>query len=372
MRFGGGLGRLGGGCASLRWGGGGCAGVADRARVPTLAQGNGVEWRPVELRRTIGVLSSRSSSGSTSTRTSPSGRTSSAQRRSRSAGSPPIPMFPSISSTLPQRPSPGSRSCTGRCSADAPRDVVSETARGDTSTPSAGIPRSASAVTIRPGPHPMSSTGPSHRLSASRSTSSAGAVHRSTSDSDGTVRPSMPVATTRAVPPSACSNSSPGCAACCSRRYSRDTRNAGNSSARYAASRGVSMSRSVGSICTRIPQRQQPTRADPARCGRSTSVRRPARGDPAYVGRGTSTRRPRSAPVRRRTRTTRTRAAPAAVAACPSRPAASASRRTRPRTPPRAARRARRRAAPRPRTRAAAKAPVHPRARSPAASPARA
>ena len=91
-----------------------------------------------------------------------------------------MPMLPSASSAVPHRPWPGSGSNTERCSAHAPAWRTRATAVREMSTPSTGIPRSASAMVRRPGPQPMSSTGPRQRRSSSSSARSGGPHQRST------------------------------------------------------------------------------------------------------------------------------------------------------------------------------------------------
>ena len=107
---------------------------------------------------------------------------------SSAAGSPPMPMLPSASSTVRQRPAPGPGR-TRRCSsARPPAARVISTAYGVTSMPRAGSPRSASATVSRPGPEPTSSVGPAQR---SRSASVAGppvAANRSTGRGSRSVR----------------------------------------------------------------------------------------------------------------------------------------------------------------------------------------
>jgi len=116
--------------------------------------------------------------GSASMRSWPSGASSCAQRCSSRAGSPPMPMLPSASRTVAQRPCPGSGSNTERCRAGAPAWRTRATAAGEMSTPSAGIPRSVSATVSRPGPQPTSRTGPRQWPSNSSSAASGGPYHR--------------------------------------------------------------------------------------------------------------------------------------------------------------------------------------------------
>ena len=67
-----------------------------------------------------------------------------------------MPMLPSASSTWSQVPSPGSGPNRSRRTIGARRRRQCRCATADTSTPSAGQPRAASAATSRPGPQPRS------------------------------------------------------------------------------------------------------------------------------------------------------------------------------------------------------------------------
>ena len=96
-------------------------------------------------------------------------------RCSSRSGSPPMPMLPSISRMVGQRPAPGTRSNTLRSSAGRYRAI------GSARPPSRRCPRPArraplraSAETNRPGPQPTSSVGPVQRSSTVASTSSTG------------------------------------------------------------------------------------------------------------------------------------------------------------------------------------------------------
>ena len=101
-----------------------------------------------------------------------------ATRCSSTAGAPPIPMLPSSSSAVPQRPCPGTRSKIDRCSTGAPRRRAMASAGSEMSMPSVTMPDSASARAWRAGPQPMSSTGPSTRTSRRCSAGETGSNHR--------------------------------------------------------------------------------------------------------------------------------------------------------------------------------------------------
>jgi hypothetical protein len=82
---------------------------------------------------------------------------------------------------LPDEAALGGRigSKTDPCTAVPPERRAMATASSDTSTPSAGMPRACAATSIRPGPQPMSMTGPSagQQIRSSAGNSSRG-VHR--------------------------------------------------------------------------------------------------------------------------------------------------------------------------------------------------
>ena len=107
-------------------------------------------------------------------------------RCSSRSGSPPMPMLPSASSTWPQVPSPGNGPNTSRRTIGVRRRRHSRCATADRSTPSAGTPRSPSADTRRPGPHPRSIIGPVQRSSSQRSSPSAERRHRGTARATST------------------------------------------------------------------------------------------------------------------------------------------------------------------------------------------
>ncbi len=166
-----------------------CIRDRSRAGVPSRAQGNGASAPCGSVRSTTRTWARSSmSTWAVSAISRPPGHRSSATRSSRARGSPPMPMLPSMSRTVSQRPSPGSGSNTERRSAWPPRRTVWSTAASLTSMPRTTRPRAASSATSRPGPHPTSSTVPSHRSSTSRSTESARAHQRSTSS--GSSQPS--------------------------------------------------------------------------------------------------------------------------------------------------------------------------------------
>ena len=71
--------------------------------------------------------------------------------------------------------------------AKAPDDWASSTAYGVTSMPSAGMPRSASAIVSLPGPDPTSRVGPWHR---STSDQSPGVISSHCPTASGTREPS--------------------------------------------------------------------------------------------------------------------------------------------------------------------------------------
>ena len=105
--------------------------------------------------------------------------------RSMRRGSPPRPTFPSASSTVCQRPVPGSGSNTSRCSAGAPLRRASPTAVADWSTPSAGMPRrtrwaTRSALGHNPSRWSVRGTSPTTRRSntSSASASAEPTAHR--------------------------------------------------------------------------------------------------------------------------------------------------------------------------------------------------
>lgn len=116
-----------------------------------------------------------------STTTRPPSRTISAQRASSATGSPPMPMLPSITSAVSHRPPSGIGSKADPCTAVPPERRAIATASTDTSTPSAGMPRACAATRIRPGPQPMSMTGPSagQQIRSSAGDSSRGEHRRS-------------------------------------------------------------------------------------------------------------------------------------------------------------------------------------------------
>ena len=148
-----------------------------KAAVPMRAQGNaGPRWPSGCSSHAVSCSSTLP--GSASTRSWPPGASSCAQRRSSRAGSPPIPILPSASSTVAQRPCPGSESNTEQCRAGAPARRTRATAAREMSTPSAGIPRSVSATVSRPGPQPTSRTGPRQWPSSSSSAASGGPHQR--------------------------------------------------------------------------------------------------------------------------------------------------------------------------------------------------
>ena len=97
---------------------------------------------------------------------------------SSTAGAPPIPMLPSSSSAVPQRPCPGTRSKIERWSTGAPRRRAMVSAGSEMSMPSVMVPDSASARAWRAGPQPMSSTGPSTRTRRRCSAGETGSNHR--------------------------------------------------------------------------------------------------------------------------------------------------------------------------------------------------
>ena len=101
--------------------------------------------------------------------TRPVRSSSSTARRSSRTGAPPMPMLPSASSTVFQRPSPGSGSKTLRRRAETPRRRAWSTASRTMSTPSTTCPRSARCALIRPGPQPTSRVAPRQCASSSRS-----------------------------------------------------------------------------------------------------------------------------------------------------------------------------------------------------------
>ena len=102
-------------------------------------------------------------------------------------GSPPMPMFPSSTTTEPRRSPGGSK--IDRVSTGAPRRPASALAAGEVSTPMAIRPLDATASTMRPGPQPTSITGAvrSSRSSISR----ASALRRHASTSNGRTSPSV-------------------------------------------------------------------------------------------------------------------------------------------------------------------------------------
>ncbi len=97
-----------------------------------------------------------------------------------------MPMLPSASSTWSQVPSPGSGPNTSRRTIGTPRRRQCRCATADTSTPSAGTPRAASAARSRPGPQPRSTAGPGQRSSSHRSSPAAARRHRRTARSTST------------------------------------------------------------------------------------------------------------------------------------------------------------------------------------------
>ena len=76
------------------------------------------------------------------------------------------------------RPARGTSANTERRIASAPRARASRTATGERSSPSASWPAPTSAARWRPGPQPMSSTGPIACARTARSTASTGASQR--------------------------------------------------------------------------------------------------------------------------------------------------------------------------------------------------
>ncbi len=154
------------------------------------AHGNGspVLARPSATSTTCTSVRSSRSSGAVSAINRPPAHSSCPIRCRSARGSPPMPTLPSMSRTVPQRPSPGSGSKTERRSAWPPTVTVRVTAASLTSTPRTVRPRAASSATSRPGPQPTSRTAPSQRSSTARSTASAPAHQRSTSS--GSSQPS--------------------------------------------------------------------------------------------------------------------------------------------------------------------------------------
>jgi hypothetical protein len=163
------------------------AAARSKATVPMRAQGKTGPRRPSGC-SSQAVIRSSMSPGSASISSLPPGASSCVQRCSSPAGMPPMPMFPSASRTVAHRPWPGSGSNTERCRAGAPAWRTRDTAAREMSTPSAGIPRSVSAMVSRPGPQPTSRTGPRQCLSSSSSAASGRPHHRETCS--GSARPS--------------------------------------------------------------------------------------------------------------------------------------------------------------------------------------
>ena len=116
--------------------------------------------------------------GPTSASTRPVSHSREATRRSSTEGAPPMPMFPSRSSAVRQRPWPGTRSKIDRRSTGAPRRRAMASAGREMSMPRVTMPASASARAWRAGPQPMSSTGPSTRASNRCSAGETGSNHR--------------------------------------------------------------------------------------------------------------------------------------------------------------------------------------------------
>ena len=117
-----------------------------------------------------------------------------------------MPTLPSASSSVCHRPSPGTGSKTLRRNALAPRARVWPIDAPETSMPRAGRPRAASASTKRPGPQPMSMTGPEHRLTMSSSTGDMRS-HESTASGWGVAKPAASTLDVDATATSAVSKS---------------------------------------------------------------------------------------------------------------------------------------------------------------------
>ena len=278
------------------------------------------------------------------------GRSTARHRRSRVSGSPPMPMFPSASSTVPHRPSPGTRSCTSRSSANRRGLGSGAPPRGSGPRPAPGCPRRP--TPRRTGPVrsrcralvPRTGTPPPRRPRSAAPTAPA-------SSSPAPRNPaacSLPSATriSTGTPDSAASNSVAGeHGDSTSRRCRRPNR----VSRRHAAT-----GRRVGRLVHVTHRRQQadararalqPVELVARRCARSTSARRGSR-------RGRDRRKPdRPVPAVAREPEHRVvalpvarRGRPPAAAGCPSRPAPRStgrppSARRRPRTRGPAARR---------------------------------
>ena len=123
-------------------------------------------------------------------RVPPPGRTSSAQRRSRATGSPPMPTLPSRSRAVPHRPSPGRGRKTERCEDRRPPldGLGRPRAQGRVDAERDATLARPGARPPGPGPQPMSRTGSASRSSSAVSCGSGRRRHRSTSS--GIVEPS--------------------------------------------------------------------------------------------------------------------------------------------------------------------------------------
>ena len=120
---------------------------------PSSAQANGVDAEP-PARRCSRCTRRPVPGAARSTTTRPPACTRRRARRSSATGSPPMPMLPSASSAVSQRPSWGRAPKTSRCRARMPRCRARATASGARSTPSTSWPRAASSAASRPGPQP--------------------------------------------------------------------------------------------------------------------------------------------------------------------------------------------------------------------------
>ena len=200
-------------------------------------------------------------------------------RRSSRSGSPPMPMLPSMSSTVGQRPSPG-RSRT-RCAAGpaAPGRGSARRRSRRCRRPSAATPRSVSADTNRPGPQPTSSTGPMQRSS----TVSSHGVGRRRASGRRRARRCVPSvgaqaerAGRRAAPArTARAHRSPSAPPVGTRRRRRGGERAvRRERATSRAASKVSTSVSSSSSCTRRPSALQAGQLVGAGVRRSTSARR--------------------------------------------------------------------------------------------------
>ena len=178
-----------------------------------------------------------------------------------------MPRLPSASSTVSQRPSPGSWSNTDRHSARAPRDVVRSTAALAMSTPSTGWPRWASAAASRPGPQPTSRVAPVQRSSIVWSTTSAGRFHRSSAK--GSSCP--PLATSRSARPV--------------RTASSYRCNAGGSMPRWPTVANGSPSMRANAAANRVPGHRRATERASASVSTSVNTGSSATVNPASVSR---------------------------------------------------------------------------------------